>query len=166
MATIPSSLCTAHNSKPDISIVPDKSSCDSKFTFSKLDHEIYLHNDYMKYVKETLSHATYHTELEQELFYCKEWLRINPSILRESSKMRKRTRDIINYTKPLLDSIRIKFNDLSKHYRVLRDKYYHHNDGDETELNDIECSRNDAGELIQMIEKQLQTVSYILGSSY
>lgn len=154
------------HSKPDISIVPDKSYCDSKFTFSKLDHEIYLHNDYMKYVKETLSPATYHTEIEQELFYCKEWLRINPSILRESSKMRKRTREIINYTKPLLDSIRIKFNDLAKHYKVLLDKYYHRNDGDETELNDIESSRNDASELIRMVEKQLQAVSLILGRSY
>jgi hypothetical protein len=164
MATISSPRSTARiSSKPDIS---DKSSCESKFTFSKLDHEIYLHNDYMKYVKETLSHATYHTELEQELFYCKEWLRINPSILRESSKMRKRTREIINYTKPLLDSIRIKFNDLAKHYRVLLDKYYRRNDGDETELNDIESSRNDASELIRMVEKQLQAVSYILGRSY
>lgn len=162
MSTNPSPRRTTHISKTNISIVPHKSSFDSKFTFSKLDHEIYLHNDYMKYVKETLSPTTYHTELEQELFYCKEWLRINPSILRESSKMRKRTREIINYAKPLLDSIKAKFNDLVKQHRVLLDKYYYRNDGDETELNDIECSRNNASELIRMVEKQLQAVSCIL----
>jgi hypothetical protein len=48
----------------------------------------------------------------------------------------------------------------------LLDKYYRRNDGDETELNDIESSRNDASELIRMVEKQLQAVSYILGRSY
>jgi hypothetical protein len=116
----------------------------------------------MKYVKETSSLSTYHTELEQELFYYKEWLRINPTILRESSKMRKRTREIINYTKPLLDSLRIKFNDLVKRRKVLLDEYYLRNDGDETELDDIECLRNDASELIRMVEYQLKTVSRIL----
>ena len=157
MSTIPSPRRTAHN----ISIAP-KSSCESKFTFSKLDHEIYLHNDYMKCVKETISPATYHTEPEQELFYCKEWLRINPSILRESSKMRRRAREIINYAKPLLDSLVIKFNDLVRQHKVLLNEYYRRNDGDETELNDIECSRNNASELIKMTEYQLKTVSRIL----
>lgn len=159
MTTISSPRRTAHISY--ISMVPhDSSSCE--FTFSKLDHEIYLHNDYMKYVKETSCLSTYHTKLEQELFYCKEWLRINPTILRESSKMRKRAREIINYTKPLLDSLRIKFNDLVKQHKVLLDEYYHRNDADETELDDIECLRNDAGELIRMVEYQLKTVSRIL----
>ena len=165
MSTILSPRCTAHiSSKTDISIVP-RNSYESKFTFSKLDREIYLHNDYMKYVKETLSHATYHTELEQELFYCKEWLRIKPSILRESSKMRKRAREIINYAKPLLESLTIKFNDLVRQHGVLLDEYYHRNDGDETELNNIECSRNNANELIKMTEYQLKTASRILGRS-
>lgn len=160
MSTISSPLCTAPNSKTDISISHHRSSCE--FTFSKLDHEIYLHNDYMKYVKETMSPATYNTKMEQELFYCKEWLRINPTILRESSKMRKRTREIINYTKPLLVSLRLKFNDLVKQHKVLLDEYYHRNDGDETKLDDIERSRNDASELIKMTEYQLKTVSRIL----
>jgi hypothetical protein len=116
----------------------------------------------MKCVKETISPATYHTEPEQELFYCKEWLRINPSILRESSKMRRRAREIINYAKPLLDSLVIKFNDLVRQHKVLLNEYYRRNDGDETELNDIECSRNNASELIKMTEYQLKTVSRIL----
>ena len=165
MSTIPSPRNTLHISyKTDISIVPRRSSCESKFTFSKLDHEIYLHNDYMKYVKETMSAATYNTEMEQELFYCKEWLRINPTILRESSKMRKRAREIINYTKPLLASLRLKFNDLVKQHKILLDDYYRRNDGDETLIDDIERSRNDASELIKMTEYQLKTVGRILGT--
>lgn len=134
-----------------------------EFTFSKLDLEIYMHNDYMKYVKETSSLITYSTELEQELFYCKEWLRINPTILRESSKMRKRAREIIHYAKPLLESLRIKFNDIVKVHKVLLDEYYLRNDGDESYLNDIECSRNNASELIKLTEYQLKTVNRILG---
>jgi hypothetical protein len=142
-----------------------KSSRETKFTFSKLDHEIYLHNDYMKYVKETMGPTTYKTEQEQDLFYCKEWLHINPIILRESPKMRKRTLEIIAYTKPLLESLREKYNDLVKQYEILFNEYCLRNDGDETVLNDVECARNDANELIKMSEKQLQTITRILGKT-